>query len=40
VHLPIVLDLNIGANKIKMLALLLCLHTKASYFPFLTPSAG
>jgi hypothetical protein len=35
-----VLDLHIGANATKLLALLLCLPTKASYFPFLTPSAG
>jgi len=40
VHLPIVLDLNIRANTMKMLALLLCLHTKASYFPFFISSAG
>lgn len=39
VHLPIVLELNIGANTITMLALLLCFHTKASHFPFLTPRA-
>lgn len=30
-------DMKCVANTIKMLALFLCLHTKASYFPFLTP---